>query len=223
MPAALALKKKSRQVDDGGESSTRRVSKRSRRNQEDDEGDDELVVDGERNAGRDEDDRGEGSSQSALARLDKSVLVSSLEERRRAVLQRLSGHVTSTDDLVCLDEQARALEQTLKATVQRGESNSVLLVGPRGSGKDAVSRGVLPMIWLDGRSLTLRRSGCLAPADPQDFFGFSRLADAVSPRPDLSSTMHYRPRSNEGAGSSAHSARRPVHGARREAWPRRGR
>lgn len=62
-----------------------------------------------------------------------------LLRRREAVLNRLSGRVTSHQDLVGLDEQAAVLRQTLQATVQRGESNSILLVGAKGSGKSAVS------------------------------------------------------------------------------------
>ncbi|PWN23397.1 hypothetical protein BCV69DRAFT_310857 [Microstroma glucosiphilum] len=63
--------------------------------------------------------------------------------RREAILNRLSGQVTSPEDLVGLDEQAAVLRQTLHATVRRGESNSILLVGAKGSGKSAIFNATL--------------------------------------------------------------------------------
>lgn len=61
-------------------------------------------------------------------------------DQREAVLLRLSGMTTYEGDLVCLEEQATSLHRILQATVQKGEGNTLLLVGPRGSGKSAVSR-----------------------------------------------------------------------------------
>lgn len=61
------------------------------------------------------------------------------DQRRCAVLQRLAGHIHSVDELVGLEEQTATLRQTLEPTIKNGEGNSVLLVGPRGGGKSAVS------------------------------------------------------------------------------------
>lgn len=137
-------RKRSRQGEAEGTkqpSSSRRGAKRSRQsNGHEVLDDDDDVANELLDLDHGDDDRDAEISQPALVRLDKAKLTIGLDRKRQEVLNRLSGHVTTTDDLVCLQEQAVTLEQTLKATVQRGESNSILLVGPRGSGKDAVSQ-----------------------------------------------------------------------------------
>lgn len=69
----------------------------------------------------------------------QTLLTSFLDRRRNAVLSRISGKVVPEEDLVCLEEPVATLRRTLEATITRGEGNTVLLVGPRGSGKSAVS------------------------------------------------------------------------------------
>lgn len=72
-------------------------------------------------------------------KLQCTTLHSWLAPQRAHILERLSGKVSSHSDLVCFEEQATMVLQTLESTIKRSESNSILLMGPRGSGKTAVS------------------------------------------------------------------------------------
>jgi hypothetical protein len=40
-----------------------------------------------------------------------------------------------------LEQQSEEISRLLHATIERGESNSILIIGPRGSGKTAVNYG----------------------------------------------------------------------------------
>lgn len=80
---------------------------------------------------------------SQLAALDSTTLTRQLPLRRAHILNRLSGHLHPTSELIDLDDQAATLNLTLQSTIQRGESNSVLLVGPKGSGKSALLQRAL--------------------------------------------------------------------------------
>lgn len=75
---------------------------------------------------------------SSLTTLPPDVLQVHLPRQRSAVLHRLAGHVRSPSQLTGLSEQSAALSVTLTSTVKRGESNSILLVGGKGSGKSAL-------------------------------------------------------------------------------------
>ncbi|CAO1631191.1 unnamed protein product [Parajaminaea phylloscopi] len=88
-------------------------------------------------------DQLDGKERSATTDM-RTLCTKHYAKQREAVLLRLSGNVTSRqDDLVCLDEQADALLRTLRATVQKGEGNTMLLIGPRGSGKSAILQTTL--------------------------------------------------------------------------------
>ncbi|CAO1620292.1 unnamed protein product [Sympodiomycopsis kandeliae] len=78
-----------------------------------------------------------------LSQVSSALIAKSIPLQRAAVLNRMSGDIKSTSDLTDLDTQAEALRTTVESTVKRGESNSVLLVGAKGSGKSALLKGAL--------------------------------------------------------------------------------
>lgn len=89
-------------------------------------------------------DKGVGPSQpSRVRKLPEHILQTHIPKQRASVLRRLAGELNSQTDLVDLDEAVGTVRRTLEATVKRGESNSLLLVGPKGSGKSAVLQGSL--------------------------------------------------------------------------------
>lgn len=69
--------------------------------------------------------------------LSSCLTKSILSEFHQVLRKKLAFH-TFTEKLIGLEEQERILKDLISRSVKLGESNSVLLIGPRGSGKTAV-------------------------------------------------------------------------------------
>lgn len=147
------------------------------------------------------------TASTALTSLPASTLHEGMASQRQRILERLSGSVRSDADLVGLEEQSYTLRQTLESTVKRGESNSVLLVGPRGSGKSAVSGQwhFVLTIYFQTWAHSLLPPLLLCTEDPQCELGHDRDAPFISPCPYLRSTMRDRQSGDARTSQAAHS------------------
>ena len=76
-----------------------------------------------------------------------SHLHSCLNAQKRAILRTLqhpTARVDDSDNLSVNEIASRQLADLIEGTTMRGEGNSCILLGPRGSGKSRVS-GLLPL------------------------------------------------------------------------------
>ncbi|KAI0028465.1 origin recognition complex subunit 4 C-terminus-domain-containing protein, partial [Vararia minispora EC-137] len=88
-----------------------------------------------------------------------------LQEQKHAVLAALRNiqSISEKDEKTPNTDTKRDLESLLNATVQRGEGNSCLVIGPRGSGKTKIVEDVIAS--LPGRPIIVRLSGYVQRTD----------------------------------------------------------
>ncbi|OMJ29449.1 Origin recognition complex subunit 4 [Smittium culicis] len=63
-----------------------------------------------------------------------------VQNAKNILMNKLTGR--GIPDLIGLDKQYETLYNVLDRTVEHGESNSILVLGPRGSGKTSVSYNI---------------------------------------------------------------------------------
>ncbi|KAJ2082462.1 origin recognition complex subunit 4 [Coemansia sp. RSA 988] len=83
---------------------------------------------------------------------------------RRIVLGRVHGR-TAPAEVVGQAAAVAAVEAVVRQTVESGEGNSVVVVGPRGSGKTAVVRQALEAAGRSGKHHVVRLSGFVHTSD----------------------------------------------------------